>query len=519
MILFAKKVQAIVASSVAFILTIFLTLLVVLNIELSEQNKELNILNHFTSLIVSDVDQSLKALNNIENKRCSPELLVSMQKVLITSKFIKETGLVSNSEVLCNTSAGLFTQPKLKAPNHFDTGRNITIYVDTPLAVFEDSEAAPLVLIAESEVFYVAIERSYLNLIGVKLDRWEVVHYLDGKVNHIFGKPGVFDEESHIQQTKVSLANGVYSSWCDPYTHYCSAFHTSWLQVLKTHTWVFTLVSLLATVIAYIVFIWFYPFFYKQNARLLRVQSALKADRFYCVYQPIVELQTGSIIGYEMLSRLKDRYGVIDPNEFVPEIKHLKQTWSFTMQQLKKAIKDISCLPNSAELKLSFNLFPEDLTTKNVEQLIKLCKQNADLVNFNMEIIEDEVLDTPLAAELIELLAQNAIQTSLDDFGTGYSNLSKLGELSCDYVKIDRAFISNIESGSLLSGLVPQIQQMAMQFDLKVVAEGVEVKAQESILLSLGIQYGQGWYYGKPRSMSYWRRNNANNGNSKTYVN
>lgn len=480
-------------------------LLVVVNFELSEQNRVIKLLSRFTSLIVNDVAQSLRTLNNLENKQCSAELLAQMQKVLITSKFVKEAGLVNETQVLCNTSSGVLAQPQIKMPFDFDTGRGFKIYVDIPLFAFENTETAPLVLIAESGQFYVAIDRSYVSLTGVKSDNWEVIHNRNGKVNHVLGKFGTFHEVYHQKQTQVSLSQGIYSSWCNPDTNYCSVLHVTWLQALGHHAWIVSFASLLGLVFSYLVFVWLYPFSHKQKSRLFRIRNAIEQNSFHCVYQPIVDLRTGLVVGFEMLSRFKDNHGEVSPDQFIPQIKYLEKTWTFTIQQITKAIREFNTLPSGVNLKLSFNIFPEDLTRDKVNQLIALCKQGEGRHKYNIEIVEDEVLDTPLAAELIELLAENSIQTSIDDFGTGYSNLSKLGDFTCDFVKIDRAFIANVDKGSLLSTLVPQIQQIANQFKLETVAEGVENNEQEQALIDLGVRYGQGWHYGKPMSMNHWR--------------
>lgn len=505
MSLFAKKVQAAGAAMITAVVSTLLMLLIVVNFELSEQNREIKLLSRFTSLIVNDVAQSLRTLNNLENKKCTPELLAQMQKVLITSKFVKEAGAVNESQVLCNTSSGILSQPQIKMPFDFDTGRGIKIYVDIPLLAFENTETAPLVLIAESGQFYVAIDRSYVSLTGVKSDNWEVVHYRNGKVSHVLGKFGTFNEKYNQQQTYVSFSQGVYSSLCNSDTHYCSVIHVHWLEVIGNHAWIVSFASLFGLILSYLAFIWLYPFSHKQKSTLFRVRNAIEQNAFHCEYQPIVDLRSGSLVGFEMLSRLKDSYGEVKPDQFIPEVKSLEKTWTFTMLQISKAIKEFSTLTTNQELKLSFNLFPEDLTRENVNELIFLCKQSQGTHQFNIEIVEDEVLDTPLAAELIELLAEHSIQTSIDDFGTGYSNLSKLGDFTCDFVKIDRAFIANVDKGSLLSTLVPQIQQIANQLRLETVAEGVENKEQEQALIELGICYGQGWHYGKPMPLNHWK--------------
>lgn len=505
MSMLTKKIQAAGAALITAIVSILLLLFMVINFELSEQDREITLLNRFTSLIVNDVAQSLRTLNNLENKQCNPELLGQMQKVLITSKFVKEVGLVNEKHILCNTSSGVLPEPQLKMPHDFDTGRGFKVYVDIPLFSFDNTETAPLVLIAESGQFYIAVDRSYVSLTGVTSDHWEVIHLLNGKVSHVWGKFGTYNEIFHRQSSYVSFTQGIYSSLCNPDTHYCSVFHVTWLHVIAHHAWLVSFGGLLTLIFAYLILAWLYPFSHKQKSTQFRVKHAIEDNAFRCVYQPIVDLKTGVLIGFEMLSRFRDSHGEVFPDQFIPEIKYLEKTWSFTLQQVSKAIKEFNTLPSEANLKLSFNVFPEDLTRTNVCQLIALCQQSRGEKTFNIEIVEDEVLDTPLAAELIELLAENDIQTSIDDFGTGYSNLSKLGDFTCDFVKIDRAFIANLDKGSLLSTLVPQIQQIANQFNLETVAEGIENQEQEQVLVDLGVRYGQGWYYGKPMAINYWR--------------
>ena len=264
---------------------------------------------------------------------------------------------------------------------------------------------------------------------------------------------------------------------------------------------------MIGTIAIYSLLIWLYPFQYKQKAVFYRVQNALKEGAFLRVYQPIVELKTEKVVGYEMLSRLEDEHGTIFPDQFIPLIKSQGATWEFTVSQLTHAKEEVASLVQDDVIKLNFNIFPEDLNEKNVSQLIEICTTGEQNVIYNVEIVEDRVLDTTMAVELIARLAKNHIQVSIDDFGTGYSNLSKLNDFHCNFLKIDREFIANIESASLLSTLVPQIYGIAQRFGLKTVAEGIENANQKELLCQLGIEYGQGWYFGKPLPISYWKNN------------
>ncbi|MDC2890698.1 EAL domain-containing protein [Psychrosphaera algicola] len=91
---------------------------------------------------------------------------------------------------------------------------------------------------------------------------------------------------------------------------------------------------------------------------------------------------------------------------------------------------------------------------------------------------------------------------AVDDFGTGYSNLKQLRDISCDTLKIDRSFISEMEDGSIRSTLIPHIVDIAKQLNLKIVAEGVENEMQRSALLDEGVEFAQGWLFGKAMPMA-----------------
>ena len=98
----------------------------------------------------------------------------------------------------------------------------------------------------------------------------------------------------------------------------------------------------------------------------------------------------------------------------------------------------------------------------------------------------------------LALLKDLGICIALDDFGTGYASLSYLQEYPFDFIKVDKSFISNIESDRTQYAIVKAILDLAAALDMQVVAEGIETEAQRDRLLAMGCQYGQGYWFGKP---------------------
>ena len=164
----------------------------------------------------------------------------------------------------------------------------------------------------------------------------------------------------------------------------------------------------------------------------------------------------------------------------------------------QEALKQLSQYELPTGFKIGFNIFPEDLNQENMHQLYAISAPYIGRFNINLELIEDEILNTADAKNLLSDLRNLGFSVSIDDFGTGYSNLSHLNKLSSDFLKIDRSFIYDIESTSLRSILVPQIHAMAKKVGMQCIAEGIENRAQLEQLKSVGIEFGQGWYFGKP---------------------
>lgn len=230
------------------------------------------------------------------------------------------------------------------------------------------------------------------------------------------------------------------------------------------------------------------------------LRNAIINDAVDVHFQPIVALNSGTILGFEALARWIDpELGFVSPSLFVPlaEERGFIDTLSETL--LRKAAEAALTWPRN--LFLSFNLSSvqlADLSTTS-RTLSILQSVGLDPSRLDMEITETAVMaSASSAASIITDLRRAGISISLDDFGTGQSSLGRLREFKFDKVKIDRAFVSAITTDRASEHIVKAIIAMCDGLELKVVAEGIETAVEAERLLNLGCGMGQGYYFGKP---------------------
>jgi diguanylate cyclase (GGDEF)-like protein/PAS domain S-box-containing protein len=243
-------------------------------------------------------------------------------------------------------------------------------------------------------------------------------------------------------------------------------------------------------------------------------RMALKADlrravakgEFEPHYQPIVDLESGTVVGVEALARWNHpERGLVSPDEFIPLAEETGAIVLIGRDILRRACADAAAwqaeLGSRAPASVSVNLSPRQIQHPDIVADVKSALADSGLVPamLTMEITESVLLEeTDVVANTLSALKSLGVRIALDDFGTGYSSLSYLDRFPVDVVKIDKSFIDSLGEGSPPSPLVSAIVNLGAVLGLGVTAEGIEDSHQLARLRHMGCQQGQGYYFARP---------------------
>jgi PAS domain S-box-containing protein len=235
------------------------------------------------------------------------------------------------------------------------------------------------------------------------------------------------------------------------------------------------------------------------------LRKALELGEFVVYYQPIVSLQSGKIAGFEALTRWQRPAGMVLPADFIPvadETGLILPMNRLLMQEASRQLRSWhSEFPSEPPLFMSVNISSKQFAQSELATDIGLILKQAGLDPSCLQVEITETItmgDEERGERVLSELKALGVRISIDDFGTGYSSLSRLQGFPVDSLKIDRAFISNMDTDSESREIVRIIIMLAHNLGLKVVAEGTETAEQVSQLKQLGCEMVQGYFFSKP---------------------
>ncbi len=231
-----------------------------------------------------------------------------------------------------------------------------------------------------------------------------------------------------------------------------------------------------------------------------RRRKAMERGEFVPYFQPMIELRTGILSGYEVLARWNHpAAGLLLPEKFV----HHAEIEGWVGDLMKCLLqRSFQCAENmNPKTILAINVSPlqfQDLTLP--DQIASVAERwNFALDRLMIEITETAFLaDRDRALLVARELKQIGCKLSLDDFGTGYSSLRTLQSLPFDEIKVDRSFVSSMQQHRDSRKIVAAVVGLGQSLGITTVAEGIENQEQADMLLWLGCDLGQGWLYGHP---------------------
>ncbi len=229
------------------------------------------------------------------------------------------------------------------------------------------------------------------------------------------------------------------------------------------------------------------------------VQRALQREEVVPCFQPMVELHTGRLVGFEVLARWPHpQLGLVLPDNFIALAEENRLIGQLLQQILLKAFSSAPVVPKP--LVLAVNVSPNQLQDVNLPSQIR---DAAEISGFPLDRLTVEITESALAKDLkvaqktARSLKEMGCRLALDDFRTGYSSLRHLQALPFDALKVDKSFVQSMTETRESRKIVAAIIGLGHSLGLITVAEGVEAEEQADMLLCLGCEMAQGWLYGR----------------------
>lgn len=228
---------------------------------------------------------------------------------------------------------------------------------------------------------------------------------------------------------------------------------------------------------------------------------ALEHGGIEVCFQPQVDLATGAAVGAEALLRCRDADGApVSPELIVQAAARARLLADMSRAVLNTALRYASEWPVD-DCCVSFNVSPQSLKdadfTESIESTLGLWNRRAELVG--IEITESAFMDDPdTSMPIMRRLRDRGMRVSIDDFGTGYSSFAYFKNIPANELKVDKSFVQNMHGSDADRRIVQAVVALAHQFELEVVAEGVENRETLEVLRALGCDVAQGFWVGRP---------------------
>jgi EAL domain-containing protein (putative c-di-GMP-specific phosphodiesterase class I) len=232
----------------------------------------------------------------------------------------------------------------------------------------------------------------------------------------------------------------------------------------------------------------------------IQLKYALDAGQIIPYFQPLTNLLTDEVYGFEVLSRWHHpTHGILMPDDFIPLAEAGDLIGDLTENVVTAAAKSAAQWPTS--LKLSINVSPLELRDWSLPERLQAAVERGGLPmsRIVLEISESALIgNLELARSIADDLKRSGARLALDDFGTGYSSLHHLQALPFDEIKVDASFVGSMNRRRESRKIVAAVVALGSSLGLTSVAEGIEEQSQADMLVGLGCEHGQGWLFGRP---------------------
>ncbi|NJN75549.1 MAG: EAL domain-containing protein [Synechococcaceae cyanobacterium RL_1_2] len=236
------------------------------------------------------------------------------------------------------------------------------------------------------------------------------------------------------------------------------------------------------------------------------LQTAIHEGQFRLVYQPIINLETTEIAGFEALIRWQSpSRGFIRPDLFIPLAESTSLIIPIGQWIMRQALDDLKKIQTAGHdnLFMSLNIASRQIEDKNFisDLLQEVDRVGVKPAQVKLEIIERSLFDLNVSLPWVHQCREIGFPIVLDDFGTGYSSLQYLNQYNLDTIKVDRSFVMQMKDSKSSANICRTIVDLSKYLDMTAVAEGIEEKSHVDLLKEMGCGYGQGYYFAKPANI------------------
>lgn len=432
---------------------------------------------------------------------CSDQELAFMRRIVFYSTDIKD------GKLYCTTSTGRLPSPLLSpVPDAAD--RDIRFYALTPLAVAPDSKglvaevggvSAVLNVNAYNESFD-APPMIYTGMFFARDSR---------RAFYAIGHHEPLSNDEVMAQRLVEHSGVFYQPLCSNTRAICIVAAEPRAAMLASTKIQFSAVLIVRILLGGLIPLIFILFFTRQRSFERRLRRAVRKDRLTVAYQPIVDLDTQTIVGAEALARWTNESNENVPADlFVSVAEQRGFIAEITRLVLRHVIQEMDDLLRRGNFIVTINITVQDLGSPEFFEDLRKCVEAAGIepAALGLEITERSTADRAVVTQAISRLRASGHKVYIDDFGTGYSSLAYLHDLAANAIKIDRAFAGTVGTQAVTASVVPQILDMASQLNLMVVIEGIESELQVEYFSQAGRGIlAQGWFFGRPVPASQFK--------------
>jgi len=451
----------------------------------------------------------LAALKAANLPACSEAELARFRQLVYQSVDFRDAGRMSGGRLECSAEFGRGTLPEtqFQPASRFPDGSEV--YVNLPPYHYDHG----LAILLRKGDFFVEEDPNTIN-------RWRVVNkdyetytriYPGNAWRRISGLPPKINTAITNHNGRGSVGDTLYGTQCAIDGSACAVAYGSLSETLQANRRLLIFYSAFGALFGAFVVLVYLLIHWHSQSMAQQLRRAIRKDRLRLVYQPIVDLRSGRVVGAEALARWTDEDGfAVSPEIFVRLAEERGFIGELTTLVVRHALRDFGkLLRENLDFRLNINVTALDLADEKFLPMLETSLANAGVAppSLGIEVTEGSTANKQVVMDAIYQLRKRGHSVEIDDFGTGYSSLAYLKDLAVGAIKIDRAFIHAIGTGAVIDGIMPQILAMAETLQIAVIVEGIETEDQAQYFAgSKRPLQGQGWLFGHPVPADQFQR-------------